>query len=197
MRISRSEYEELLKCREMLESEYEKKILREGEKTQRKEDNAKREKEREQISKAKEDSKKSYKEFLQSEKRAEKEYAQSMEKAVRNSLGKEKTEDEGTEDEGTGGSCAQSSNQKWIQKIDDSPPAYCPHPIDRRLGGELNREMVSCRACVASLPFLFWPLTFYLFPFPGHTHPPKSPIRRRLVLSIHFLKAFMLPHPIS
>ena len=67
MRISRSEYEELLKCREMLESEYEKKILREGEKTQRKEDNAKREKEREQISKAKEDSKKSYKEFLQSE----------------------------------------------------------------------------------------------------------------------------------
>ena len=112
MRISRSEYEELLKCREMLESEYEKKILREGEKTQRKEDNAKREKEREQISKAKEDSKKSYKEFLQSEKRAEKEFARSMEKAVRNSLGKEKTEDEGTEDDGTGGSCAQSSNQE-------------------------------------------------------------------------------------
>ena len=42
MRISRSEYEELLKCRKMLESKYEKKILREGEKTQRKEDNAKR-----------------------------------------------------------------------------------------------------------------------------------------------------------
>ena len=69
MRISRSEYEELLMCR---------KILQESEKTQRKEDEAKREKEHEQISKAMQDSKKSYKEFLESEKRAEKEFARSV-----------------------------------------------------------------------------------------------------------------------
>ena len=171
MRISRSEYEELLKCRKVLESEYEKHILRQSEKTHKKDDKARRTKEDEQMSKAMEDSKKSYKESLKSEKQAEKEFARSMNAAVRNSLAKEQAEDEGTEDEGTGGSCAQSSNQKWIQKIDDSPPAYCPHPIDRRLGGELNREMVSCRACVACFPFLFWPLTVYLFPFPSPTHP--------------------------
>ena len=175
MRISRSEYEELLMCR---------KILQESEKTQRKEDEAKREKEHEQISKAMQDSKKSYEELLKSKKREEKEYVRSVKTAVRNSLGK--TENKGEDDD----SGAQSSDQQWIQKIEESPPAYCPHPIDRRLGAELNREMVSCRACVANPPFLFWPLTIYLFPFPSPTHPPKSPIRRRLVLSIHFLKSF-------
>jgi len=182
MRISQSEYEELLKCRKMLEEAEMKQGLRESEKHQQKEDKARRNKEDEQISLAMEDSKKSYKDSM----KAEKEYARNMKIAVRNSLAKEQAEDEGEDED----SCAQSSNQKWIEKIEDSPPAYCPHPIDRRLGAELNREMVSCRACVASLPFLFWPLTFYLFPFPSPTHPPKSPIRRRLVLSIHFLKSF-------
>ena len=185
MRISRSEYEKLLKCRKVCEDAEMKQGRRESEKHQQK-DKARRKKEDEQINLAMEDSKKSYKELMKSEKKAEKEYARSVKIALRNSLAKEQAEDEGEDED----SCAQSSNQKWIEKIDDSPPAYCPHPIDRRLGAELNREMVSCRACVASLPFLFWPLTFYLFPFPSPTHPPKSPIRRRLVLSIHFLKSF-------
>jgi len=182
MRISRSEYEKLLKCRKVLEEAEMKQGKRESEKHQQKEDKARRNKEDEQISLAMEDSKKSYKDSM----KAEKEYARNMKIAVRNSLAKEQAEDEGEDED----SCAQSSNQTWIEKIGDSPPAYCPHPIDRRLGAELNREMDSCRACVASLPFLFWPLTFYLFPFPSPTHPPKSPIRRRLVLSIHFLKSF-------
>ena len=184
MRISQSEYEELLKCRKMLEEAEMKQGLRESEKHHQKEDKMKSKKEDEELRLAMEDSKKSSKKQIQ----AEKQFARDMKKATRNSLGKgmKQAEDEGEDED----SCAQSSNQKWIEKIEDSPPAYCPHPIDRRLGAELNREMVSCRACVASLPFLFWPLTVYLFPFPSPTHPPKSPIRRRLVLSIHFLKSF-------
>ena len=125
MRISQKEYAKLLKCQKKCEEAEMKRGLQESEKHQQKEDKARRKEEHEQLRKAMDDSKKSFK----SEKQAEKEYARHVKKAMRNSLTKEQAEDDDED------SCAQSSHQDWIQKIEDSPPAYCPHPIDRRLGG--------------------------------------------------------------
>ena len=84
MRISQSEYEELLKCRKMLEEAEMKQGLRESEKHQQKEDKMKSKKEDEELRLAMEDSKKSSKKQIQ----AEKQFARDMKKATRNSLGK-------------------------------------------------------------------------------------------------------------
>ena len=139
-----------------------------------------------ELRQALEESKKSHDEREKLSEEEERMYRKAVRKSLAMKDGKGRGKDSDGEQEG---STSQASREKWIQKLDETPPAYCPHPVNRRLGTELNREVVSCGRF--SLFFLVCSRLILFLP------PPPPPISYSMsagVISIVFEKAFLLSH---